>query len=437
MPVPESHTTNSLVAPAACPVIHGRAFDPLDPEQAADPYPWLHAAQRDLPVFRLSTQDMWCVTRYADVVEVLRDPATYSSRKVIRLAQLGPELADAFPDGPPDEVLVSQDPPRHTRLRALAQKAFTPKLVNAREDEVRELCNRLVDAFAVDGRCDLVADFAEHLPVQVITRLVGAPLDRATDFYRWGIDRVLLLQGAPHLDDEQRAQLGARVVAMSAWLREFVEDRRARPRDDLASALVHATTDDGAPALSTSETVTMIGTILSAGSSTTAHFIPMMLRDLLRHPDQWAQVVADPALRKRAVEETLRHVTSVHGVTRTTTRAVTLGGVDLAEGTDLYVHYAAAQRDPEVFDDPDTLDIHRNNANRHFAFGRGIHTCLGAPLARLEARVALDVLIERLPGLRLAGDRPAERWILNMLTPGLERLDLEWDVPAPRRERLR
>ncbi|MFI5613391.1 cytochrome P450 [Amycolatopsis sp. NPDC051903] len=410
-----------------CPVVHGKTFDPLDAEQSANPFPWLHAAQEQRPVFYLPGHDMWCVTRYDDVVAVLRDAATYSSRKVIRLAQLGPELADAFPDGPPDEVLVSLDPPAHTRLRTLAQKAFTPKLINAREDEIRALCHALIDEVAGAGRCDLVADFADRLPVQVITRLVGAPLEKAPAFHQWGVDRVLLQRGAPHLDDAERAALGARVVEMSSWLREFVEERRARPRDDLASALVHATSDNGHPALSTAETVTMIGTVLSAGSTTTAHFIPLMVRDLVRHPEQWQQVLADRSLVKRTVEETLRHVTSVHGVTRTTTKPVRLGGIDLPAGADLYVHYAAAQRDPRVFEQPDELDIHRAGVNRHFAFGRGIHTCLGAPLARLEAKVALETLIERLPGLRLAADRPPERWLPNLLTPGLERLDLEWE----------
>ncbi|MCP9964933.1 cytochrome P450 [Actinomadura madurae] len=367
------------------------------------------------------------MTRYADVVQVLRDTETYSSRKVIRLAQLDADLLDAFPDGPPDEVLVSTDPPKHTRLRALAQTAFTPKLVNEREDEIRALCHRLIDGFVDRGRCDLAADFAEKLPVQAITRLVGAPLEKSEDFYQWGIDRVTLLLGAPRLDERQRAELSRRVVAMSTWLREFVEERRENPRDDLASALVHATTDEGFPVLSTPETVTMIGTILSAGSSTTAHFLPLMVRELLSHPGQWAQVVTDRGVLKRAVEEVLRYRTSVHGVTRTTTRPVTLGGVDLPEGADLYVHYAAAQRDPEIFDDPDALDVHRPNVKRHFAFGRGVHTCLGAPLARLEARVALECLIDRLPSLRLAPDAPPERWIPSMLTPGLERLDLEWD----------
>lgn len=370
---------------------------------------------------------MWCVTRHADVVEVLRDTETYSSRNVIRFSQLTPELEAAFPDGPPDRVLASTDPPVHNRLRTLAQKAFTPKLINGREDEIRRLCHRLIDQFAADGHCDLVTDFAEHLPVQAITRLVGAPLERSRDFYRWGIDRVQLLSAAPHLNEDELASLVTRMVAMSDWLREFVEQRRSTPQDDLTSTLVHATTDDGQPSLTTSEVITMIGTVLSAGSSTTAHFIPMMIRDLLLHPDQWEQVLTDPSIRRRAVEECLRHVTSVHGVPRTTTRPVTLGGIDIPQGADLYVHLAAAQRDPALFTNPDQLDIQRPNVHKQFAFGRGIHTCLGAPLARLEARIALDVLIQRLPNLHLAPQH-TEHWTPHMLTPGLKHLNLHWDV---------
>lgn len=139
-------------------------------------------------------------------------------------------------------MLVSTDPPDHDRLRKLAQQAFTPKLVAQREEEIRALCHSLLDAVADDGRCDLVADFAEHLPVQVITRLVGAPIERSSDFYRWGIDRVLLLQGAPHLDAQEKAELVARVVAMSEWLHAFVEERRTHPREDLASALRRSAT---------------------------------------------------------------------------------------------------------------------------------------------------------------------------------------------------
>jgi cytochrome P450 len=409
-----------------CPVAHGTQFDPLALSEASDPMPWLRRAQRSAPVFYLPGYDLWVVTRYADVVEVLRDTDTYSSRKTIDLSKLPPELLGAFPDGPPDRVLVSIDPPEHSRLRQLAQKAFTPKLIEEREDETRALCNALVDEFIDDKHCDLVSQFSAHLPVQVITRLVGAPLEKTEDFRQWAIDRITLLGSAPSLSDEQRDEIAGRILAFSGWLREFVELRRVQPSDDLASALVHAVSDDGSPVLSTSEVVNLIGTILSAGSSTTVNFITLLMRQLLLHPDQAAEVRDNPALTKRAVEEGLRRSTSVYGVPRLTTRPVTLGGVDIPENATLYVHYAAAQRDEQVFANPDEFDIHRANVNRQFAFGRGIHTCLGAPLARLESRVAAQVLLDRLPGLRLAPGQ-TETWAPHLLTPGLDRLELEWD----------
>src|SRR5436305_1429010 len=144
-----------------CPVVHGRPFEPLDPVVAADPYPWLRAAHHEAPVFYLPEHDAWCVTRYDDVLSVLRDTATYSSRKVIQFAQLAPEFEHAFADGSPDRVLVSTDPPEHTRLRKLAQKGFTPKLIASREDEVRALANALIDGFIDRGRCDLGGECAE------------------------------------------------------------------------------------------------------------------------------------------------------------------------------------------------------------------------------------------------------------------------------------
>jgi cytochrome P450 len=420
-------SSHSLPAAASrCPVVDGAAFDPLGAAECRDPMPWLRAAQHSAPVFFMPRYDMWCVTRYEDVIEVLRDPVTYSSRKTINLDKLPPDLLSAFPDGPPDRVLVSLDPPDHTRLRGLARNAFTPKLVEAREAEIRTLCDVLIDRFAADGRCDLVSQFAAHLPVQVITRLIGAPVEHTDDFRRWAHDRIALLGSAPSLSQDERATIARRLIRFSGWLRDFVESRRKAPQDDLASALIAATSDDGSPALSTSEVVNLIGTILSAGSSTTVNFIPLFMRLLLSHPGQLALIRADPQLMRRAVEEALRRSTSVYGVPRVTTRPVRLAGVDIPAGADLYVHYAAAQRDDAVFDDPDTFDIRRPNVHRQFAFGRGIHTCLGAPLARLEARVAAECLLDRLPGLRLVAGQE-ETWLPHLLTPGLARLELEWN----------
>lgn len=367
----------------------------------------------------------WCVTRYEDVLEVIRDTATYSSRKVIQFAQLAPEFEQAFADGPPDRVLVSTDPPEHTRLRKLAQKGFTPKLIASHEDEVRSLANALIDAFIDRGRCDLVSEFADQLPVQVITRLVGAPLERTGDFGGWAHDRIAMLAGGRQLSREERLEISQRVLDFNNWLHDFVEERREDPRDDLASGLIHAETDDGEPALSTAEVVTMIGTFLSAGTSTTGHFIPLLVRELLRRPGLWNRVRGDRELIARSVEEGLRHRTSVHGVTRTTTRDVELGGVEIPAGSDLYVHYAAAQRDDAVFADPDHFDVDRENVKQHFAFGKWTHICLGAPLARLETRVALECFADRMPEMRLVPDQP-EEILPHLLTPGLSSLLIEW-----------
>lgn len=417
-PTPEARTPG-------CPVIDGRRFDPLDPVVAADPYPWLRAAHHEAPVFYMPEHDAWCVTRYEDVLSVLRDTATYSSRKVIQFAQLAPEFEQAFADGPPDRVLVSTDPPEHTRLRKLAQKGFTPKLIASREDEVRGLANALIDKFIERGSCDLVSEFAEHLPVQAITCLVGAPLDRTGDFAHWAFDRIAMLAGGRQLSREERLEISQRVLDFNNWIHEFVEQRRASPKDDLTSGLVHAETDDGQPALSTAEVVTMIGTFLSAGTSTTAHFIPLLVRELLQRPGLWERVRGDRDSIARAVEEGLRHRTSVHGVTRTTTADVVIGGVEIPAGSDLYIHYAGAQRDEAVFPDPDTFDLDRENLKQHFAFGKWTHICLGAPLARLETRVSLESFAERMPDMRLVADQP-EDWIPHMLTPGLRSLRIEW-----------
>lgn len=408
-----------------CPVVHGEEFDPRLPHQAGDPYPWLAEAQREAPVFWLEAYGMWCVTRHADVLEILRDTETYSSRKVIDFSQVAPDFYEAFPDGRPDRVLVTLDPPEHTRMRKLAQKGFVPKLVNSWEPEIRSLVDMLIDDFVADGHCDFVAQFADRLPVQAITRVLGAPLDRWEEFFEWASDRIVLLQGAPDLSDAERQAVIDRAIRFNGWLHEFVEERRADPREDLASALVHAQGADGAPALDNAEVVSLFATILSAGTSTTAHFLPVAVRELLRHPDQWARLQADRSLVPKALEELLRLRSSVRGVIRTTTCDVELGGVAIPEGSDIYVHYGAAQHDGEVFADPEAFDIDRADVREHFAFGRWAHMCLGAPLARLEVRVTLERMLDRIPGVELVDDDAGE-WVPNFLAPGLRQLELRW-----------
>lgn len=419
-----------VVAPGTpgCPFSQGVAFDPFRADQAGEPYRWLEVSRRDMPVFYWPDHKLWCVTRYDDINAILRDPKTYSNRKVINFENFSEEFATAFPEGRPDKVLVTLDPPEHGRLRRLAQAAFSPKLIESKRADIRRLCDRLIDAFIAEGSADLVAAYADRLPVQAITTVVGAPIERAPFFRQWALDRLLMLKGAPDFTQEQRRELIERAIEFNDWLRAFVEDRREAPRDDLASALLHATTPDGDPALSMQEILGLVGTILSAGSTSTAHLIAMMFRELLRNRGQWEEVAADRTLVKNAVEESLRIRTPVHGVLRTTTREVELHGVKIPADSDVYLYYASAQRDGTVFADPDRFDIHREDVYKHFAFGRFVHVCLGAPLARMEAEETLHAFLDRIPDLRLVEGQP-ENWTPNILSPGLQALQIRWQAP--------
>lgn len=298
-------------------------------------------------------------------------------------------------------------------------------MVASWEPEVRALVDALIDDFVEDGRCDFVTQFADWLPIQAITRVVGAPFERVGDFADWARDRIVMLDGAPGFSAEERRALVDRAVRFDAWLRELVEERREHPRDDLVSTLIDARDKDGAPALSTADVVSLVGTILAAGTSTTANFLPLALRELLRHPEVWDRLREDRSLVPQAVEECLRLRTSLLGTVRTTTCAVTLGGVSIPEGADIYVHLGAAQQDPEVFPDPTKLDIDRPNLREHFAFGRWTHMCLGAPLARMEVRLTIERILDRMPDAALASDA-REEWIPNFAVPRLKSLELSW-----------
>jgi cytochrome P450 len=410
-----------------CPVVDGVAFDPLDEAMVACPYPWLAKAHEEAPVFWEPRHEVWCVTTYEDARAVLRDPATFSSTEAMRYRPItSPDLRRVYPDGHPGlHSIIRKDPPAHTRVRKLANKAFTRGIVAQLEPDIRARCDRLIDGFVADGRCDFVEQFSTQLPLQVIVDIIGAPIEKDVAFLQWGEDFFAMLAGSLPAGPEEEAAIAARAERMLEWLHGFIEERRGEPRDDLTSALLHATTDDGEPALSTEEVVAFLNSLLVAGVDTTANFIPLMLRELLRRPEAWAEVSGDRKALEAALEEGLRYLVPSRGVRRTATREVELSGVTIAAGEDLFVMIAGADRDPEVFVDPDEFDIHRVNARDHLSFGKGTHMCIGAPLARLETRVALEVVAERLPGVRLA-EGQTERWLPDLILPRFRSLTLEW-----------
>jgi cytochrome P450 len=413
---------SEAVSSPGCPVLHG--FDPLSEEQVGEPFAWLARARREVPVFYIPSLDVWCVTRMKDVLAVFKDVESYSNTHE-EIGLPPDEFVGEIPDGHPvAHSLDTLDPPAHTRLRKLAQKAFTPRHVGARETEIRQICMELIDAFVDRGEVDLVGEFTTHIPVNVIAGVVGLDREHAPAMKQWTDDWFAIWMGND--SEDVRRERWRRTVEFDRFIRAFVEERRIHPRDDLTSDLVHATSDEGEPSMTTSEVISVISGVVAAGSDTTSILLAHAVWLLLTHRDTWDAITADPAKITAVVEETLRLRNPVRGLRRVTTRAATLGGVEIPAGATLYVHVGSANRDETVFQDPDSFDIGRPDLSDHAGFGKWTHFCLGAPLARLEARVALACLTERLPELRLADGDKRLQYTINAVVPAVRKLSVVW-----------
>jgi cytochrome P450 len=409
-----------------CPVVHGVPFDPLQPEQVLDPHPWLRAARKEAPVFYVPQYDVWCVTRHADVLSVLKDTTTFSSKRVVEPQPL-PRLEEVLPDGHPMSYgLINTDPPEHTRLRKLSQRAFTPKMIAEYEPVTRDLAEELVDGVFAKGRMNVIQEFTRLLTVRMVTTVVGAPLEKADDFAVWSDNNLSSLTLAPPLSPERKEEMLAEVVVFNNWLRDFIESRRENPREDYASQLVHAETDEGEAALTTFEVLSIIGNVLSAGVDTTSSLIGLSLWNLLQPRERWDRLIAEPAEIPKAVEEVLRFDSPIHNVRRDVTAETELGGVKIPKDAVLALSFASALRDESAFANPEEFDIDRPDLSQHFAFGRWKHMCLGAPLARMEVKVALEVLIERMPDIRFVPETHPEA-MESRMGALLTGLDVEWD----------
>jgi pimeloyl-[acyl-carrier protein] synthase len=392
-------------------------FNPFLPEVHADPYPLYHRLRTEDPVHR-SGSGLWVLTRYADVVAVLRDPRMSSDPRRSAQSQLLARDTDGqypWQDGAPSMLFL--DPPDHTRLRTLVNKAFTPAAIGRLRARVEELAERLLDRVAGAGEMDLVDDFAYPLPVTVICELLGVPAQDQTRFRVWSSALVHLLDPLVAEDAFQRA-LEAR-TALRGYLGALVAERRAHPADDLLTALVAA--EDEGHRLSEAELVSMCLLLLIAGHETTVNLIANGTLALLAHPAERARLAADPGLAASAVEELLRYDSPVQLVGRHLLADLEVGGRPLRQGETVIAVLGAANRDPAQFPDPDRLDLSRS-PNRHVAFGGGIHFCLGATLARMEAQVALTALLRRFPDLA-PGDSPPT-WRDTVTLRGLASLPL-------------
>lgn len=410
-----------------CPVFP--SFRPLDPEQVIDPYPQLAVARREEPVFYMPDYDVWVVTRYEDIEEVLRDTDTFSSADFVDFPPFPPEVANQLVDGHPlENTLVSTDPPAHTRIRKRAQKAFTPRQAEARAPAVRELAHDLVDGFAATGSTDLGRSYCTQIPIRVVGPILGVSMEEAAQLYQWATEALILVGNARQMDETQLLDYGRGQVEFDRFIRDLVRDRRANPRseDDLVTSLIEAEGEDGEPALAESEIVGIVAAALAAGSDTSAATMANCVFSLLEERSRWEEILAEPGLIPGAIEETVRAKGAARTIPRTATRDCELAGVKIPKGAEVLVHLGSGSHDERRFEDGESFDLHRANAKQHLGFGKWMHFCIGAPLARMELRVAIEVLAERLPDLRPSPGAAIEYFPSLQVLPVVSGPQVEW-----------
>ena len=391
------------------------------PEMLADPYPIYHRLRRAHPVSRVPALDAWIVTSYEAVNASLRNPQLSSDRFPRTRKRLAAKGLDTLID---DRMrsMIHMDPPDHTRLRGLVNKAFTPRAVEAMEGHIQHIVDDLLDAVQTQGRMDVIADLAYPLPVTVIAEMLGVPTEDRHRFKRWSDDLSSVLAGdvASLPEPLLRRAMESRQELVD-YFRAIAAHRRNEPGSDLLSALLRAEEESGR--LTEDELYSTVVLLLVAGNETTTNLIGNGLLALLHHPDQLRRVWNDPALIPTTIEEMVRYDSPVQFTTRLARVDLEIHGTKIRKGEWLYLVLGAANRDPAQFPEPDRFDVGRED-NKHIAFGAGAHFCLGAPLARLEARVILRTLRQRCPKLRLGAESPAYRNNFNLR--GLQALNVDF-----------
>lgn len=393
-------------------------YDPAHPVVRADPHPTYARLREEDPVHWHPGLRCWILTRYEDVAAALSGPAMSPDRLTPFYAALPGETQSLLAEMMRylNLWIVFRDPPAHTRLRALVAKAFLPGTILSFKPLIEKIVTRQLDRLAQKDEADLVADFTMPLPALVIMAMMGVPEERLYDVKGWSDDIMLFIGTARATPDKyERARRGA--VEMAGLFREEIEKRRADPGDDLLSLLIAAR--DEQDRLSEDELVATAMLLLFAGHETTTNLLSTATLTMMRNPDQRARLAASPDMASTAVEEFLRTEAPTNAMGRIVRTTHEVRGVTLKEGDRLFAIINAANRDGSQFSDPDKVDVGRQ-PNRHLTFGQGPHFCLGAQLARLEARIALPQLIERFPNMSPGSSPPV--WLDSLVMRGLKSL---------------
>ena len=363
----------------------GVSYDPTSPKVRAYPYDVYEKIRRKDPVHRLRMVNGWILTEYADVDRVLRDHKRFSN-----------ESADSVVDY---KSFLGMDPPDHTRLRGLVSRAFTPRSVSALAPRIERVVRELLDALEGRDKFDLIESFAYPLPITVIAEMMGVPPEDMGLFERWSNDISLVIE--PTVTDEQRARIRDSSQSLFDYFEGIMERRRREPKDDIISALMAV--EDAGDRLTHDELLATLLLLLVAGNETTRNLIGNGTLALIKHPDQMARLRDDPDLMESAIHEMLRYDSPVQLDGRDAVEDVEIGGKRIRAGQRVISSLGAANRDPSAFTNPNALDISRAEKS-HISFGRGIHHCLGAPLAVLEGRIAFAGLLERFASFTLLAE---------------------------------
>jgi cytochrome P450 len=361
------------------------SYDPFDPNVIADPFPHYRLLQRDAPVYEVERYGFFVLSRYADVVSASQDWEHFSTTW-----GPGPKRVES-----PIASILQSDPPQHTRLRSIISKAFTPRAVAACEPIVEAYAHECIDRILERENADWIDEYAIPIPVVVIAEMLGVPREDHALFRKWSDDIVGAIGGKV---DPRNSQ-----CEFNAYFSDVVKARQKDPRDDVISKLLRPNTKG--EKLDTAEVISFCLSLLVAGNETTTGLLGNLFFELAKRPEAWRQLREDPALVASAVEESLRFDAPNQGLFRHTMKDVELHGVKIPEGRKVLLLFGAAGRDPDHFERPDEFEISRS-ANRHIAFGAGIHHCLGASLGRLEACTALRIATERIAEIRLLDESP-------------------------------
>jgi cytochrome P450 len=388
------------------------------PDVIADPYPYFHQLRAEDPVHWNPLWGGWILTRHDDVQASFQDRRLSADRMSPFMAGLKKEEARELQ--PSYQIfskwMVFTDPPQHTRLRMLVNKAFTPRRVESLRPRIQAIVDELLDRVIPAGRMELIHDFAYLLPVTVIAELLGVPARDHENIKKWSDEITLFIFGAIGVPDRrQRAQLA--MLELANYLKAVIAERRQQSQDDLISALIAAQEQDDA--LTDDEIVSTCALVLFGGHETTTNLISSSVHALLKNPEQRHKLAENPSLISTAVEEFLRYDGPSKSMVRLALEDFELRGKQIKKGQRLLLIQSAANHDPERFADPDSLDITRQ-PNPHVAFGYGIHFCLGAPLARVETAITINTILQRLPKLRLTAD--ALEWHPTIVSRALKAL---------------